>query len=73
MHLLANKEYIKKKSFFVLHVEQGQIHGYPSRVRVGSGRTWTVRLEAIDRSQCTVHRSMIECVYVWKRPREKVS
>ena len=32
-----------------------------------------VRLEAIDQSQSTAHRSMLECVYVWKRPREKVS
>ena len=34
---------------------------------------YTLRLEAIDQSQSTAHRSMLECVYVWKRPREKVS
>ena len=33
----------------------------------------TLRLEAMDQSQRTAHRSMLECVYMWQRPREKVS
>ena len=31
-----------------------------------------LRLESIDQSQSTAHRSMLECVYVWQKPRLEI-
>ena len=45
----------------------------PSHVAYFLRNLCTLRLEAMDQSQRTAHCSMLECVYMWQRPWEKVS